>query len=313
LIASIEAQTYQNIEVVFNLDGRSDDGSEIILRDACSRHPHWHLIHDNPGMAEGRNRGAARAHGEFLFHLDADIELPRWVVEEAVGRSLSSGASALFCPELSRFDSFWGACRGFERLIYWDVPERECFVRWVRRDVFEKIGGVDTTLEAGEDYDLYARLTASGCVIGKISSVLWHHELWSLGSKFRKMFRYGASFPRYWKKYPMKSVAQFAPAKGAHWHNRATVASYPLLLAGLAVSNAFFTSRPAPASPAERFGSGAASNAGPVTGYPTQAVKKRHLALSVRRDENCRGRLSRNFSVLPRPNGRSQAGTKLVS
>ena len=59
---------------------------------------------------------------------------------------------ALYIPERIVGDGFWIKVRDFERSFY--VGTVIDAVRFIRKDLFEKIGGFDETLIGPEDWDL---------------------------------------------------------------------------------------------------------------------------------------------------------------
>lgn len=83
-IASVQAQTFTDWELLLCDDG-SSDGSERIARDAAAADPRiHHLQHPggvNRGMSATRNLGARAARGELLALLDAD---DTWMPEKLV-------------------------------------------------------------------------------------------------------------------------------------------------------------------------------------------------------------------------------------
>jgi glycosyltransferase involved in cell wall biosynthesis len=123
-------------------------------------------------IAIGRNFGAADARGSILFHTDADVFLPNpdaffeailaafqrpnvvaattpiWVYEEE--RAWKDRVYHLLMNMLIRLSFTLG--------VY--LAKGECQV--VRRSVFEKIGGYNESIIAGEDCNLFYRLHKEG-------------------------------------------------------------------------------------------------------------------------------------------------------
>src|SRR4051812_48527442 len=133
VLDSIKAQTWQNFEVFLNLDRRGWDESEEVLRAYVATDPRFKLIFDNTGMAQCRNAGRAPSHGDFILNLDADLALTPTVLEEALTRAQAEGEDIIVIPELSVPYSFWGNCRGLEKIGYLNDPLQECNGRFVRR------------------------------------------------------------------------------------------------------------------------------------------------------------------------------------
>jgi glycosyltransferase involved in cell wall biosynthesis len=240
VLKGFEAQTYRHFELIINLDRRSKDGSEALIRPFVDRDPRFRLLFENTGMAQGRNAGRAAAQGEYLANWDADLAPTPTVLEEAVTRAELEGADILVCPELSRARSFWGVCRALEKLSYLEDPVQESSGRFVRRQVAEALGPVDESLLAGEDYDYFLRAKSMGFKPGRLRAISWHHEYWTLLGKARKLYRYGRSFPPYLKKYPVLGTKQFFIVRRAYLTHLGLYASDPVHTAGTIAANLLF-------------------------------------------------------------------------
>lgn len=240
VLEHLERQTYREFEVVINLDRRSKDASEALIRPFCDRDPRFRLIFENTGMAQGRNAGKAASRGEYLMNMDADLAATETVIEEAVWRCEVEGADIVICPELSVSNSFWGECRALEKIGYLGDSLQESSGRFMRRKVSDALGGADESLLAGEDYDYFLRALSMGFKRGRIEAISWHHEYWTLKSKIRKMHRYGRSFPAYLRKYPVLGSKQFFPVRRAYLTHIPLYLSDPIHTAGLFISNGLF-------------------------------------------------------------------------
>jgi glycosyltransferase involved in cell wall biosynthesis len=131
-------------------------------------------------IAAVRNAGACAARGEYLFFVDADTVVNAAVVGEAL-RALRSGAVAGGAPfrfegELPLWvrvvEPFFLAYQRAARLA------AGCFL-FCRRDTFDKVGGFDPSLFAGEEIMLSQALQREGLFV-----VLREHVLTS-GRKLR--------------------------------------------------------------------------------------------------------------------------------
>lgn len=159
-----------NIEVIVS-DGGSTDCTLQHARAAADAV----VLHPGPGrqnISAGRNAGARNARAKILIFLNADvvIEDPDKFFDLMTRAVLSEGVAASTCnvniyPEEATF--FDWIFHNFFNGYFWVLNQigmgmgrGECHV--VRRDLFERVGGYDENLAAGEDYDLFLRLHREG-------------------------------------------------------------------------------------------------------------------------------------------------------
>ena len=75
LLTSLEAQTFNDFEVVVVEDGSSIPCQEVVNRHA-SRLALRYYAKENSGPGQSRNYGAERCQGQYLIVLDSDCVLP---------------------------------------------------------------------------------------------------------------------------------------------------------------------------------------------------------------------------------------------
>lgn len=93
-VASIEAQTYTDYEVIFINDGSTDDTLDRIER-YCDRE-NWNVYSFcNQGVAAARNEGIERAKGEYLYFCDPDDTMEPQLLETTVRKLDETGADAV--------------------------------------------------------------------------------------------------------------------------------------------------------------------------------------------------------------------------
>ena len=71
-LASVQSQTYQNLEIIVVDDGSRDRAPEIVREFAEKDHRICLLQQENAGVAAARNLGLQKAQGEFIAPIDAD-------------------------------------------------------------------------------------------------------------------------------------------------------------------------------------------------------------------------------------------------
>jgi glycosyltransferase involved in cell wall biosynthesis len=225
-LGSIRAQTYSNIEIVV-VDNFSTDGTTDIARKYNSE-----ILRVRASRSTARNHGARRARGRFLFFVDADMELTANVMEECVRKS-TDRVAAVMIPEIRVGEGFWARCRALERLTYIGNPLIES-ARFLRRDVFEEAGGYDEKLEAGEDWDLHARVVDLGYEVQSVRALMRHHDdRVALRSLVLKRYRYGKTLLKYIRKHPTRARLQLTPIRPDFVRNWRILAKDPLHAAGM--------------------------------------------------------------------------------
>ena len=129
-------------------------------------------------IAEGRNVGAARASGDLLVFINADtrpqqIDLFLKTLEEYhrllddEKRPIAWACPVRIAPEEQRlsdrlFHGFFNRYVRLLNLIGLGMGRGECQVVW--RSDFEAVSGYENHMAAGEDFDLYRRLSARGAI-----------------------------------------------------------------------------------------------------------------------------------------------------
>lgn len=178
-LESIKNQTYpsNSIEIIV-VDNNSSDTTKEIAKKYTKN-----IFNFGPERSAQRNYGVKKAKGEYILYLDADMILSPTVVEKSVrkfkpsniqypvsdNRSPISHISypisnirlvALYIPEIILGNSYWSRVRRFERSFY-DGTVIDC-VRFIRKDIFEKVGGFDETMTGPEDWDLDKKIRNIG-------------------------------------------------------------------------------------------------------------------------------------------------------
>ncbi|MDF1852629.1 MAG: TIGR04283 family arsenosugar biosynthesis glycosyltransferase [Verrucomicrobiales bacterium] len=120
---------------------------------------------EEPGRARQMNRGAAESEGELLLFLHADTRVPAEALER-MQREMSDRPELVGGGFLRRFDSDSLFLRMTCRLADWRSRRLGLFLGdqgiFVRRSVFETMGGFDETMTVGEDLDFSYRMTRLG-------------------------------------------------------------------------------------------------------------------------------------------------------
>jgi len=139
------------------VDGSSPDNTAAVAAAAGA------TVHQSPrkGRAAQLNYGAAQARGEVLYFLHADSYPPPTFVAD-IAQALALGYAS-GCYRLAFDHGHW-----FLRLSAWTTRFPFTFLRFgdqslfVRRALFERLGGYREDLQVMEDQEIVARLRRAG-------------------------------------------------------------------------------------------------------------------------------------------------------
>ena len=161
-----------------------------------------------PERSAQRNFGAQKAKGEWLLFVDADMELTPKVIENALASASKNRLDAIIIPEKVRGGSFWAKCLALEKELYRDRPETWA-ARFFKKESFNKLGGYDENLIAGEDWDLHLRSTGARFRIGKIPNPIYNIEKnTTLVKILKKKYYYAKNIKNYARKHPSTFLLQ---------------------------------------------------------------------------------------------------------
>jgi glycosyltransferase involved in cell wall biosynthesis len=230
-LESIKNQTYRNIEVIV-IDKRSKDKTMGIARNFEAKI----LQIDAKERSEQLNFGVKIASGEYIYRVDSDFILEPRVVEEAVRKCKVDGFDAVCVHNTSDSSvSFWAKVRKLERDCY-AGDELNVAARFLRKRVFEKVGGFDERLVAAEDYDLHNRLLRHGFKVGYVKAKEIHiGEPRNLLEIARKHYYYGRTVKGFLVTNPGRGLLQISPLRRALIRNRKNFAKHPVLTIGFFV------------------------------------------------------------------------------
>ncbi|HLS97094.1 MAG: glycosyltransferase family A protein [Porticoccaceae bacterium] len=171
-LASALAQDHRDLEVLVVDDASGDDTADRVALEArrdsrirLLRHPR------NLGVSAARNTAIAAASGDLIAFLDADDRwLPGKISRQLAALGAEPDAGLVFTA--SRAIDARGAvidpdlCRG-KAIPVGRVDLRDFVIRryplitssaMVRRPCLDAVGGFDTAIAVGEDFDLWARI-----------------------------------------------------------------------------------------------------------------------------------------------------------
>ncbi|HWL42413.1 MAG TPA: trifunctional glycosyltransferase/class I SAM-dependent methyltransferase/polysaccharide deacetylase [Ilumatobacter sp.] len=185
-IAGLKAQTYVAWEAIVVENGSSDDTLAAIEQAAAGDDRFRVIQREQAGVSAARNVGIEHARGRWLYFLDADDRIEPTVLER-----LSAAVDARPDLDFVRCGWAWEAADG--RVVpdgdeeldaggdLFEVSAKRCptaiHAVLCRRSLIEEVGGFDTGLAYGEDWDLWQRLARRGVRHHFIPETLVYYRL----------------------------------------------------------------------------------------------------------------------------------------
>ena len=208
-LESVIKQNYKPLEIIV-VDSFSTDDTPKIAKQygtvySFGRDPKQVHIFGAPYQ---RNFGASKAKGEYIYWIDSDMRMTPGLIKACLEALRAQKADAVIVPEVSYGESFWAKCRALEKACHNKSPRSSTdTARFIKKKVWDKLGGLDPTLGGADDYDFQTRLDAGRYKTVKIKNHVMHYEgKMSLTKQLTKKFVYGKTALGYFKKYRNKKV-----------------------------------------------------------------------------------------------------------
>jgi glycosyltransferase involved in cell wall biosynthesis len=167
------------------VDNDSQDGTKRVA-EACGARVVLEIEHN---ISRVRNTGAEQSTGDVLIFIDADTFVPETLFQKIAAlmedQRCLGGAVAVQWGDLERRwmrlyllgGKFWTTVFNMKQ-----GPAQFC-----RRNVFEKLGGYDTTIFMGEDVEFYWRLSKFARLNGGYLQFIERPAVITSGRRFDKM------------------------------------------------------------------------------------------------------------------------------
>lgn len=171
-LRSIKKQKVKaDVEIIL-VDNYSSDKTQKIAKPYADS-----IIESGPERSAQRNVGARKAKGNWLFFVDADMELDDGVLKECLTIVKDSIVSPIIIVnEKAIGHTFLGKAFALEKNCYQYASWLQA-ARFFPRAFFLKLGGYDEKLIAGEDWDITQQFREKGFPLFiTLRSHLIHHE-----------------------------------------------------------------------------------------------------------------------------------------
>lgn len=175
-IASVEAQSYANWELLIADDASQDEALKRFLLGKRSDKVKVRLLEKNGGISRATNEAAAMATGDYLVPLDNDDVLSP-VALELLSRTVSQTSSDILYTDHNVVDAD-------DNPINWlykpdwspDLMLSQMYLGHLlafKRSLFECVGGFDPEFDGAQDYDLVLRMLPHADVVSHVPEALY--------------------------------------------------------------------------------------------------------------------------------------------
>ncbi len=164
LLKSIKRQDFRDYEVIIS-DSQSTDGTREIAREyGCIV-----IDGERKGPGYARNLAASYAKGDYLFFMDADVELPSSDFLSKIMEKAESMRAPLFALYSFPYDGIpayrllYSIVNIALRIAEWTKdPHAPGYAIFCTKNAFKGVNGFNEGLRNGEDHDLARRLWENG-------------------------------------------------------------------------------------------------------------------------------------------------------
>ncbi len=166
-VDSAFSQTYKPYEVIVSDDGSSDGSEELIKKHFPET---VYIYHENCGRCCARNIAIRKAKYPLLAFLDDDDMWDKEFLETCVNRMRKGDVIGVFTNYFKLYPS--GVTKiGYKEGKNPSVVDLKWIVRgsfidpstvMIKKEIVEKVGGFDESLEVTEDWDLWLRVMRYG-------------------------------------------------------------------------------------------------------------------------------------------------------
>lgn len=183
-IASLLGQTTPDWEAIIVDDGSRDETGAIAAQFAAQDNRIRVISQAQTGVSAARNAGARSAQANWLMFLDADD----WIAPDYCARMIdkieqNASLDVVHCGwvRVAPDALLVGEKHAPQAVDLFKILAHYCpfaiHACMVKRFVFERVGGFDTSLMTCEDWDLWQRIARQGAGFGGIPEVLAYYRM----------------------------------------------------------------------------------------------------------------------------------------
>jgi glycosyltransferase involved in cell wall biosynthesis len=255
-LSSIAQQTYKPIELIV-VDRDSTDNTKAIAQRFTEQ-----VFNHGPERSAQVNFGVTKASGEYVYKVDSDFVLDREVIEQCVRKAAEDFEAVVVHNSPDVRVSWIAKIRKFEVDMYkYDLTHSSA--RFVKKDVYQIIGGFNENITAGEDYDFQNKINRAGYKTGFVDAEALHlGEPTRIWPHLIKYYNYGQDFIHYKAENEAESKEQLGFSRSVYFRHWKKFICHPFYALGFFAYNS-----------AKYFFGGA--------GYASALIHKNHVQTSV--------------------------------
>lgn len=184
-IASVQNQSFKDLEIIVVDDGSPDKQAEVIKSIAEKDSRIQYVYQKNQGVSAARNHGYKLSSGKYIAFLDSDdVWLPNNL--ELKIQKLGKGDFGLVHSDAEIINEKSIPQKQFMRgkegdllqgMLAWEdayIPGPSSIL--LKKEVIDQIGDFDTNLSTAADQDFFFRV-ASKYAIGRVAQVTWQYRV----------------------------------------------------------------------------------------------------------------------------------------
>lgn len=230
-LSSIKNQTYNNFEIIV-VDNFSTDNTVTIAKKYTKK-----VFKKGNERSAQVNFGVKQARGEYVYKVDSDFLLDKNVVKQCL-QKIKQGYDAVVVHNSPDITVSWIAViRKFEVDMYkYDLTHASA--RFVKKDIYIKIGGYNEKITAGEDYDFQNKINKANYKTSFIDAEAIHlGEPKSFLKHMLKYYNYGSNFVSYQQYNIEESKKQLGFFRKVYFQNWKQFIRQPILGIGFIFYN----------------------------------------------------------------------------
>jgi ubiquinone/menaquinone biosynthesis C-methylase UbiE len=195
-LKSIENQTYQNFELLIITSKQEAKRLSSITSPFRLK-----IITGNYTKSQARNLGTQKALGEYLLHLDHDLELPPTILADLAQKAKRKSQAVVIPVKVETDKSLIEELRAFEHQLILGNQELETPI-FFNKSLLKKVGGFNPKLDPLDDWGIHLALKEEGVKFDRIKTPLILRPQTQIKILLKRRYQRGQAVPRLKEKYP---------------------------------------------------------------------------------------------------------------